>query len=191
MRYWLQRIVLAITLLLAVSALTFGAMNILGDPLFNILGPVAGDTGNPESVVKIEAAKQQYHLDRALPVRYGIWLSDMLHGDLGVQFGKDGRPPVSNLIKERIPRTGLLAADGRVRRSGDRRAMGVVRRPERQQGARQGLDGRLVPAGRPPQLRPRRHVEVHPGHQARLVPADVQRQGSLPQPDESARPARR
>jgi len=108
MRYWLQRIVLAITLLLAVSALTFGAMNVLGDPLFNILGPVAGDTGNPESVVKIEAAKQQYHLDRALPVRYGIWLSDMLHGDLGVQFGKDGRPPVSNLIKERIPRTGLL-----------------------------------------------------------------------------------
>ena len=28
-----------IALLLAVSMLTFGAMNLLGDPLFNILGP--------------------------------------------------------------------------------------------------------------------------------------------------------
>ena len=41
MRYYVQRVVLAILLLLAVSMLTFGALNVLGDPLFNILGPVA------------------------------------------------------------------------------------------------------------------------------------------------------
>ena len=35
MNYWLQRIGLAILVLLAVSALMFGAMNVLGDPLFN------------------------------------------------------------------------------------------------------------------------------------------------------------
>ena len=57
MNYWLQRIGLAILVLLAVSALMFGAMNVLGDPLFNLLGPVAGDTGNPESLAKINAAK--------------------------------------------------------------------------------------------------------------------------------------
>ena len=42
MNYWLQRAGMAVLLLLAVSMLTFGAMNVLGDPLFNILGPVSG-----------------------------------------------------------------------------------------------------------------------------------------------------
>ena len=108
MNYWLQRIGLAVLSLLAVSALTFGAMNVLGDPLFNILGPVAGDTKNPESLEKINAAKAEYHLDDPLPVRYVLWLGDFVRGDLGVQFSSDGQPPVVNLLKERIPRTLML-----------------------------------------------------------------------------------
>lgn len=105
MNYWTQRIGMAVLLLFAVSVLTFGAMNVLGDPLFNILGPVAGDTGNPESVAKIEAAKAQYHLDDPLPVRYLRWAGDFVTGDFGVQFSTDGRPPVSDLLKERVPRS--------------------------------------------------------------------------------------
>ncbi len=108
MNYWLQRIGLAVLSLLAVSALTFGAMNVLGDPLFNILGPVAGDTCNPESIEKIEAAKAEYHLDDPLPIRYVKWLGDFVRGDFGVQFSSDGQPPVSNLLKERVPRSLLL-----------------------------------------------------------------------------------
>ena len=42
MNYWLQRAGLAVLLLLAVSCSTFAAMNVVGDPLSNILGPVAG-----------------------------------------------------------------------------------------------------------------------------------------------------
>ncbi len=105
MNYWLQRLLMAVGLILAVSALTFGAMNVLGDPLFNILGPVAGDTTNPESIEKIEAAKAEYYLDQPLPIRYLRWLGDFLTGDFGVQFSTDGQPPVSELLKERIPRT--------------------------------------------------------------------------------------
>ena len=108
MRYWLQRIALAVLLLLAVSALSFGAMNVVGDPLFNILGPTAGDTGNPASVELINQAKREYNLDKPLPVRYGIWLSEFVRGDMGVQFSKDGQPPVYDLIKERIPRSLML-----------------------------------------------------------------------------------
>ncbi len=108
MRYWLQRVATAVVVLLAVSMLTFGAMNVLGDPLFNILGPVAGDTGNPESVEKIAQAKATYHLDEPLPVRYGMWLGDFVTGDMGVQFSTDGRPPVTGLIKERAPRSIML-----------------------------------------------------------------------------------
>ena len=96
---------MALVLLFAVSVLTFGAMNILGDPLFNILGPIAGDTENPESLEKINAAKAQYHLDKSLPERYGRWLADFVRGDFGVQFSTDGQPPVSDLVKERLPRS--------------------------------------------------------------------------------------
>ena len=41
MKYWLQRLGMVLALLLAVSMLTFAAMNFLGDPLFNVLGPDA------------------------------------------------------------------------------------------------------------------------------------------------------
>ena len=105
MRYWVTRLAGAVLLLLVISMLTFGAMNVLGDPLFNILGPTAGDVDNPESVIKIEAAKEEYNLDKPLPVRYAIWLGGFVQGDFGVQFSEDGQPPVRDLIVERLPRT--------------------------------------------------------------------------------------
>lgn len=94
-----------VLLLVAVSMLTFGAMSLLGDPLFNILGPVAGDTENAENIALQEEAKAQYHLDKPLPERYVRWAADFVTGDFGVQFSTDGQPPVSNLIRERLPRT--------------------------------------------------------------------------------------
>jgi peptide/nickel transport system permease protein len=105
MSYWLQRIGLGILLLLTVTFLMFAAMNELGDPLFNLLGPVAGDTENPESVRIIELAKEEYNLDDPLPVRYLKWLGAFVTGDFGVQFSTDGEPPVADLIKERAPRS--------------------------------------------------------------------------------------
>jgi len=108
MRFWLQKFAVAIVVLITISALTFGAMNLLGDPLFNILGPTAGDVDNPASVKLIDAAKEQYNLDDPLPVRYAYWLGDFVTGDFGVQFSTDGQPPVRDLIWERVPRTLML-----------------------------------------------------------------------------------
>ncbi len=107
MNYWAQRGLMAVLLLVAVSMLTFGAMNVLGDPLFNILGPRVGDT-SPEGLELIDAAKAEYNLDKPLPVRYAMWAGDFVRGDFGVQFSNDGQPPVSNLIKERLPRSATL-----------------------------------------------------------------------------------
>ena len=107
MRYWLQRLGFAIALLLAVSALTFAAMSLLGDPLFNILGPRAADT-SPEGLEAIAAAKEEFHLDDPLPIRYLRWLGDFVTGDFGVRFGATGQPPVSDLIAERLPRSFIL-----------------------------------------------------------------------------------
>lgn len=108
MRFWLQRLGMALIILLTISMLTFGAMNLLGDPLFNILGPAADDVDNPESLAIIEQAKEQYNLDEPLPVRYVLWLGDFVTGDFGVQFSTDGEPPVKDLIVERFPRTLML-----------------------------------------------------------------------------------
>ena len=104
MRYWLTRLGGAVVLLLVISMLTFGAMNVLGDPLFNILGVTAAAT-DEDSLQKIEAAKEEYNLDEPLPVRYVIWLGGFVQGDFGVQFSEDGQPPVRDLIVERLPRT--------------------------------------------------------------------------------------
>jgi len=101
---------MVILLLLAVSLVTFAALNVLGDPLFNILGPIAGDTGNPESLALIEAAQAEYHLDKPFVERYGRWLGDFVTGDFGVRFSSDGQPPVSGFIAERLPRSFLLMA---------------------------------------------------------------------------------
>jgi peptide/nickel transport system permease protein len=104
MRYWVTRLIGAVLILLAISMLTFGAMNVLGDPLFNILG-VTAEAKDEDSLRLIEQAKEEYHLDDPLPVRYAIWLGGFVRGDFGVQFSEDGQPPVRNLISERLPRT--------------------------------------------------------------------------------------
>ncbi|MGB0763437.1 MAG: ABC transporter permease [Acidimicrobiales bacterium] len=110
MQTFTKRLLALIGLLLVVSMVTFGAMNFLGDPLFNILGPVAADVDNPDSLKAIEEAKAQYHLDKSLPERWARWAWDFVRGDFGVQFSSSGQPPVSNLIKERLPRTLELMA---------------------------------------------------------------------------------
>lgn len=107
-RTWLRPILSAAGLLVFVSFITFGAMNVLGDPVFNILGPVANDVDNPESRALVAAVEAEYHLDEALPVRWARWAGDFVRGDFGVQFSEDGRPPVADLIAERLPRTLLL-----------------------------------------------------------------------------------
>ena len=101
---------MVLLLLLAVSLVTFAALNVLGDPLDNILGPIAGDTDNPESVALIEAAQAEYHLDRPFVERYGRWLGDFVTGDFGVRFASDGQPPVTDFIAERLPRSFVLMA---------------------------------------------------------------------------------
>jgi peptide/nickel transport system permease protein len=119
MFYWSQRIGLGLMLLFFVSVLTFGAMNILGDPLFNIVGPTAAQYDSLEEAAadgtitpsdqeildKLRSARAEYNLDKSLPERYAIWAAGFATGDFGVQFSEDGEPPVSNLIKERLPRT--------------------------------------------------------------------------------------
>ncbi len=110
-----------VAVLFAVTFLGFASMNLVGDPLVNVVGALAEldcegiEAGTVEDTSAdvassdcdtVAAAKAEYHLDRAVPVRYVLWLSDMATGDLGTSFQND--QPVSEVIREKLPETVIL-----------------------------------------------------------------------------------
>ena len=122
-RFIARRLVLLVLVLLAVTMLAFFAMNVLGDPLFNELGPAAEldcdaieaglagvpvDEGAKRNCERIAEIRAVYHLDRAVPVQYLLWLSDIASGDFGKSF--KNQQPVSELIRARMPETLILLA---------------------------------------------------------------------------------
>ena len=118
MGFLLKRIGQMVSVIIAATFLAFAAMNSLGDPLFNVVGFVAsvdcdavlageiedvsGQGGtNVGDCEVVEAAREKYHLNDPLPVRYVRWAGDVIQGDLGVSFKNS--MPVSTVIGNRIP----------------------------------------------------------------------------------------
>ena len=118
-----RRVAALVAVLLAVTGLAFGAMNVLGDPLFNVVGFIAsvdcdavaagevddisGQTAGGRGDCEVIAeARREHHLDRALPIRYGYWLGDIVRGDLGTSFKNE--MPVREVIGEKLPKSVLL-----------------------------------------------------------------------------------
>jgi peptide/nickel transport system permease protein/oligopeptide transport system permease protein len=98
--YILRRILLLLPVFLAVSALIFLILHLIpGDPVDNLLRVGAG----PDQRAKIEA---KYGLDRPLVVQYGLWLSNVLQGDLGTSIIT--RRPVSTMIGQVLPNSLML-----------------------------------------------------------------------------------
>jgi peptide/nickel transport system permease protein len=76
-RYLAYRSVWVAIVLLGVSALTFVILHLTpGDPAQILLGPVA----TPQDLARLH---RELGLDRPVVVQYAIWLSHMIHGDLG------------------------------------------------------------------------------------------------------------
>lgn len=85
----------AVTLLL-VTVVVFSLLCAL--PGESALGEDASGSLPPEYRAALRA---QYHLDDPWPVRYGLWVRDVFHGDLGTSFS--ARQPVTTLLRERLP----------------------------------------------------------------------------------------
>ncbi len=99
--YLLRRIAVIIPTLIFVSILIFGLQQLLpGDPALAL----AGEDRDPKV---IEFLRAKYHLDQPLPIRYGLWVSALLHGDLGESIRINR--PVLELIVEKLPVTAELA----------------------------------------------------------------------------------
>ena len=93
----LRRLALSIFVLFGLSILIFFIARIVpGDPARMALGPRA-----PVEVV--ERLREQMHLDKPILQQYGLWLWDVLHGDLGDSLLT--RRPVRQDIGEFFPAT--------------------------------------------------------------------------------------
>ncbi len=97
--YLVRRLLWLVPVLFFVATITFLLMhNVPG-------GPWSQDRPFPPQV---EAnLNKKYNLDKPLLQQYGIYLKDLVHGDLGVSFAQRGRP-VSGMIKSGLKKTAAL-----------------------------------------------------------------------------------
>jgi peptide/nickel transport system permease protein len=99
--YLIRRIAIIIPTLFFVSIIIFGLQQLLpGDPALAL----AGEERDPQVIAFL---RHKYHLDEPLPVRYGLWVMGVMHGDLGesIRINK----PVLDLVLEKLPVTAELA----------------------------------------------------------------------------------
>jgi len=118
-----RRAVLLVAVVLAVTFMAFASLNLLGDPLVNVVGPLAKiecgaveaglaedqstSVNNAKGDCEIVAeARAAYHLDRPVAVRYLFWLGDLIRGDFGTSF--QNNQPVAEVIREKLPETLVL-----------------------------------------------------------------------------------
>ena len=98
----LRRLLLGIVVLILVSILVFLATQALpGDPARAILGRSA----TPASLA---ALRRQLHLDRPVIEQYWIWITGLLHGNLGTSLA--AQEPVSTLLAPRLVNSAVLLA---------------------------------------------------------------------------------
>lgn len=95
-KYILKRLLQLIPAFFIITALVFFLSDAApGDPVDALLASF--DEVTPELEATIRA---QYGLDKPAPVRYGIWLKNLLQGDMGVS--SQTHQPVWSMIRDRI-----------------------------------------------------------------------------------------
>jgi peptide/nickel transport system permease protein len=100
LRYVVRRILFMIPVALIVSFLTFMMIHLIpGDPARILLGEYA----TPQTVAALD---QQLGLNKPLPVQFGLWLWQAVHGNLGQSIQLD--QPVTQAILQRLPVTAEL-----------------------------------------------------------------------------------
>jgi len=97
LQFILRRVLLTVPVLIGVVFVVFAIARVLpGDPCFVALGQRA----TPEACA---AFGERYGLNEPIYVQFGIFVSDLLHGDLGTSIAY-GRP-ISEILIERMPVT--------------------------------------------------------------------------------------
>jgi peptide/nickel transport system permease protein len=90
--YVTKRLVLVVPVVLSVALVCFMLVHIApGDPLISVLPPDA-------SADLAAQIRQIYGFDRPLPVQFGIWLWNAVHGNLGTSIAT-GRPVLDEVVR--------------------------------------------------------------------------------------------
>jgi peptide/nickel transport system permease protein len=101
LRFFVRRLAMLVVSLLVASFVIFAAIYLApGNPIAALSG---GRSIPPESLKVLEA---RYHLDQPFLVQYWYWLTNALHGNLGISITL--RENVSDLIASRISTTAGL-----------------------------------------------------------------------------------
>ena len=108
LNYLLQRLLLMIPTLIAISIVTFVIIQLPpGDYLETLISELR-ESGESADLAKVEFLRKQYGLDLPLWQQYWNWASGMIQGDLGYSFEYDR--PVTDIIGERLVLTMVVAA---------------------------------------------------------------------------------
>src|SRR5271170_7543630 len=97
-----KRLAQLVPTLFFVSILIFSLQHLLpGDPAL----VMAGEERDPAVIEKI---REQYHLDKPIPVQYVYWVKGVLSGDFGQSLRNN--MSVLNLIAQKLPVTMQLGS---------------------------------------------------------------------------------
>lgn len=101
-KYIAKRFIALIPVLLGVTLIIFTLLYFTpGDPALIML---SDEAATPEAIAQIH---EELGLDDPFWVRYGRYVWDLLHGDLGISYLN--KRPVAELLIERLPKTMTLA----------------------------------------------------------------------------------
>lgn len=104
-RYVVRRLLQAVPTLVGLSVMIFLLSAFAGNPAAQLAAE--GSPDGEASAEAIAAISHELGLDRPLPVRYGRWVTDALHGDLGTSLFTNRT--VTSEIQRGFPATVVLA----------------------------------------------------------------------------------
>jgi peptide/nickel transport system permease protein len=106
-RYIVQRLLLFIPATLGVTLVAFVLMRLVPGDIATILVYEAGTERAGAAEQAVQKMRRELGLERPIPVQYADWLLAAVRGDFGYSYWE--RRPVSEILRERFPRTLQLA----------------------------------------------------------------------------------
>lgn len=101
--YIARRILHLIPILLGITLLSFGLMHTVAGDAIDVMEANRGTVLSEETKDRL---RSELNLDKPFPVQYGIWLKDMISGDMGTSY-VSGKPVFSTFL-QKLPATILL-----------------------------------------------------------------------------------
>jgi peptide/nickel transport system permease protein len=105
--YIIRRVLFSLVTIFLVSILSFAIIQLPpGDYVDSYIAQLQA-TGTPVSQSEAENLRQRYGLDRPFPVQYGLWMQQVLRGNLGTSM--QWQRPVSEVIGDRLALTVVVS----------------------------------------------------------------------------------